>query len=61
MRPCIDKRLQWITADALSHFQHLKAIDEITFKQVIDDSSVTYRRCNIPWYGNRCANPRQFY
>lgn len=60
-RPWIDKRFQWITADALYHFQHLKAIDDIAFKQVIDNSSVTYERCNIPWYGSRCASLRQYY
>lgn len=41
------KGLQWITMDALSRFQHLKAIDEITFLELVDQNSTTYQRCNI--------------
>ncbi|CAO3667191.1 unnamed protein product [Umbelopsis ramanniana] len=49
------KGLQWITMDALSHFQQLKAIDEITFLELVDQSSSTYPKCNIlrPKYTKR--------
>ncbi|CAO3667183.1 unnamed protein product [Umbelopsis ramanniana] len=40
---------KWITTDDLSHFRHLKAIDEITYSQVIDQNEVTYQKCIIPF------------
>jgi hypothetical protein len=39
----------WLTTDDLSHFQHLKAIDEITYSTVIDKDEVTYQKCIIPY------------
>jgi hypothetical protein len=40
---------KWITTAALSHFQRLKAIEKVTFLEIIDYSTATYRKCNIPW------------
>jgi hypothetical protein len=41
--------LKWITTDALSFFQHLKAIDHITSLEIIDESAVTYQKYNLRW------------
>jgi hypothetical protein len=40
---------RWITAGDLSHFRHLKAIDQVTYLEVIDQNAVTYQKCIIPW------------
>ena len=40
---------KWITTHDLSHFRHLKAIDEDTYVYVIDQNEVTYQKCIIPW------------
>ncbi|KAI9290028.1 hypothetical protein BC943DRAFT_313157 [Umbelopsis sp. AD052] len=37
----------WIATDSLSHFQHLKALDKITFPELVDQSLSTYQQCNI--------------
>ncbi|CAO3675069.1 unnamed protein product [Umbelopsis ramanniana] len=41
--------LKWMTTDDLSHFPHLKAIDEGTYAEVIDQNEVTYQKCIIRW------------
>ena len=37
----------WISTEALSHFQHLKALDKITFSELEDQSLSTLRQCDI--------------
>ncbi|CAO3667211.1 unnamed protein product [Umbelopsis ramanniana] len=39
--------VKWIETDALSHFRHLKAIDRITFLELLDPTSVPFQECNI--------------
>ncbi|CAO3695239.1 unnamed protein product, partial [Umbelopsis ramanniana] len=40
---------KWMTTEDLSHFRHLKAIDESTYAEVIDQNEVTYQKCIIRW------------
>ncbi|CAO3689857.1 unnamed protein product [Umbelopsis ramanniana] len=37
----------WISTEALSHFQHLKALDRITFSELEDQSLSTLQQCDI--------------
>ncbi|KAI8584721.1 hypothetical protein K450DRAFT_217685 [Umbelopsis ramanniana AG] len=37
----------WIATESLSHFQHLKALDKITFPELVDQSLFTFQQCNI--------------
>ncbi|CAO3667219.1 unnamed protein product [Umbelopsis ramanniana] len=39
--------VKWIETGALSQFRHLKAIDRITFLELLDPSSVTFQQCDI--------------
>jgi hypothetical protein len=43
----VQRDVKWIATETLSHFRHLKAIDEITFLELIDQGLFTYEKCNI--------------
>ncbi|KAG2186838.1 hypothetical protein INT44_003064 [Umbelopsis vinacea] len=43
----LERGEEWIATDALSHFQHLKALDKITFPELMDQSISTYQQCKI--------------
>lgn len=45
--PQPEQDVKWIQTDALSHFRHLKAIDRITFLELLDPGSVTFQQCKI--------------
>ncbi|KAG2186840.1 hypothetical protein INT44_003066 [Umbelopsis vinacea] len=55
-------RPMWIAMDSLSHFQHLEALDIMTFLELVDQSLSTFQQCKIlgpVWKGPYLVIPLQ--